>query len=72
MVTQMNFPLTLSDISLWLAAMAIILLITSELIYSLPRFSARIMIDKKKLRLAALGLGLGFLVTVVLRLFQTF
>ena len=68
----MNFPLSLSDLSLWLAVMAIILLITSELLYSLPEISARIMIDRKRLRLAALGLGLGFLVTVLMRLFQTF
>jgi hypothetical protein len=68
----MSFPLTLSDISLWLAVMAIILLITSELLYSLPNYSARIMLDKKRLRLLALGLGIGFLVTVVMRVFQPF
>ena len=65
----MIFPLTVSDISLWLAVTAIILLITSELLYSLPEISARIMIDKKRLRLMALGCGLGFLVTVVMRIF---
>jgi hypothetical protein len=69
---QMIFPLSLSDISLWLAVTAIILLITSELLYSLPEISARIMIDKKRLRLAALGVGLGFLVTVAMRVFQPF
>lgn len=68
----MSFPLTLSDISLWLAVTAIILLITSELLYSLPDFSARIMIDKDRLRMVALGCGLGFLVTVVMRVFQSF
>jgi hypothetical protein len=68
----MIFPLTVSDISLWLAVTAIILLITSELLYSLPEISARIMIDKKRLRLVALGCGLGFLVTVVMRVFQPF
>jgi hypothetical protein len=69
---QMSFPLTLSDISLWLAVTAIILFITSELLYSLPKISPRIMIDKKRLRLVALGCGLGFLVTVVMRVFQPF
>lgn len=69
---QMSFPLSLSDISLWLAVTAIILLITSELLYSLPEISARIMIDKTRLRLAALGVGLAFLVTVVMRIFQPF
>lgn len=68
----MIFPLSLSDISLWLAVTAIILLITSELLYSLPEISARIMIDKKRLRLAALGVGLSFLVTVAMRVFQPF
>jgi hypothetical protein len=68
----MSFPLTLSDISLWLAVTAIILLITSELLNSLPDYSARIMIDKKRLRLVALGMGLAFLVTVVMRIFQPF
>lgn len=69
---MLEFPLTLSDISLWLAVTAIILLITSELLYSLPDFSARMMIDKKRLRMVALGCGLGFLVTVVMRVFQPF
>jgi hypothetical protein len=30
------------------------------------------MIEKKRLRLSALGCGLGFLVTVVMRVFQPF
>jgi hypothetical protein len=68
----MNFPLSLSDIGLWLAVTALILLITSELLYSLPEVSARIMIDKKRLRFVSLGCGLGFMVTVVMRLFQPF
>jgi hypothetical protein len=68
----MIFPLSLSDISLWLAVTAIILLIASELLCSLPDYSARIMIDKKRLRLAALGVGLSFLVTVAMRIFQPF
>ena len=68
----MILPLSLSDVSLWLAVTAIILLITSELLYSLPEISARIMIDKTRFRLVALGCGLGFLVTVFLRVFQYF
>ena len=62
----MNFPLSLFDISLWLAVMALILLVTSELLYSLPEYSSRIVIDKKLLRLVALGCGLGFLVAIAL------
>ncbi len=66
----MNFPLTVSDISLWLAITAIILLVTSELIFSLPEYSSRIMVDRNRLRQLAIGCGLGFLVTVVIRVFQ--
>lgn len=68
----MNFPLSLSEISLWLAAMAIILLITSEVIFSATEYSTKMVIEKKRLRLVALALGLGFMVTVVMRVFQSF
>jgi len=68
----MIFPLSLSDISLWLAVTAMILLVTSELLYSLPEYSARIAINKKLLSFVALGVGIGFLVTVVMRVFQPF
>jgi|YelNatPaOPRAMG01_1025707.scaffolds.fasta_scaffold484627_1 VIT1/CCC1 family predicted Fe2+/Mn2+ transporter len=67
----MNFPMSLSDISLWLAVMAIILLITSELI-SATEYSRSIVIEKKRLRLVALALGAGFMVTVIMRIFQPF
>ncbi len=65
---SMIFPLSLSDISLWLAVTAIILLTASELLYSSPEFSARIALDKQFLRMAAIGCGLGFVVTVVMRI----
>ncbi|MEM1589554.1 MAG: hypothetical protein QXZ68_03175 [Candidatus Bathyarchaeia archaeon] len=68
----MNFPMTLSDISLWLAVMAIILLITSELISSTVEYPMNIIIEKKRLRLIALALGLGFMITVIMRVFQPF
>jgi len=68
----MNFPMNLSDISLWLAVMAIILLITSELISSATEYSRNIIIEKKRLRIVALALGLGFMATVVMRIFQPF
>ena len=63
----MVIPLTLSDLSLWLAVTAIILLVTSELLYSMPDYSAKISIDKQVLRYAAVGCGLGFLFTVIMR-----
>lgn len=68
----MNFPMTLSDISLWLAVMAVILLITSELLSSTAEYSMNIILEKRRLRLVALVLGLGFMATVVLRVFQPF
>jgi hypothetical protein len=68
----MNFPMSLSDISLWFAFTAIILLVTSELLYSLPQFSSRIAVDKKRLRIVSLGLGICFLVTVVVRIFRPY
>ena len=68
----MNFPMSISDISLWLAVMAIILLITSELISSATEYSRNILIEKNRLRLVALALGIGFIATVVMRIFQPF
>jgi hypothetical protein len=62
----------MSDISLWLAVMAIILLITSELISSATEYSRNIIIEKKRLRFVALALGAGFIITVVMRVFQPF
>jgi hypothetical protein len=68
----MSLPLSISDISLWLAATAIILLVTSELLFSYPKLSMHMLIEKKQLRLIALGCGLGFLATVIMRIFQPF
>ncbi|NWF87756.1 hypothetical protein HXY32_08130 [Candidatus Bathyarchaeota archaeon] len=68
----MNFPLSISDISLWLAVMAIILLVTSELISSATEYSRNIVIEKNRLRLVALALGIEFMATVVMRIFQPF
>jgi len=68
----MNFPLSISDVSLWLAVMAIILLITSELISSSTEYSRNIVIERKRLRLVALALGTGFMITVIMRVFQPF
>lgn len=63
----MNIPLTLSDLSIWLAVTAVILLITSEILSSSQEYSTRILINKRRMRLVALGCGLAFIVTVVLR-----
>jgi len=66
----MDFPLSISDISLWLAVMAIILLTTSELLSSSTGYLGSIVIERKRLRLVALALGAGFMVTVIMRVFQ--
>jgi hypothetical protein len=62
----------MSDISLWLAVTAIILLITSELLFTSTGTLGNIVINKKRIRLVALTLGLAFLATVVMRVFQPF
>lgn len=64
----MIFPLTIPDISLWLAVTAIILLVASELILSVPEYASRIVLDRRLLRMCAMGCGLGFFVTVIMRL----
>ncbi|MFX0080048.1 MAG: hypothetical protein ACFE8O_12500 [Candidatus Hermodarchaeota archaeon] len=63
----MQIPLSMSDISLWIAATAIILLVASELISSYSEYLGYITIDKTRLRLIALILGATFMVTVFLR-----
>jgi hypothetical protein len=68
----MNFPLSMLEISLWLAVMAIILLITSELLSSSTEYLGKVVIEKERLRYVAIGLGLGFLITVIIRAFQPF
>ena len=64
----MQFPLSFWDISLWLAITSIILLATSELLS--PYYGqTNIIIDRKKLRTAALTLGLLFMFTVLIRIY---
>lgn len=63
----MQFPLSMSDISLWIAVTAIILLVTAELISPYSEQFGDVVIEKKRLRLVALFLGLAFMVTVLMR-----
>jgi hypothetical protein len=63
----MNFPLTVADVSLWLAVIAIILIITSKLLYSLPNLASKIVLDKNLLRFLVIGCGLDLLFIVLLR-----
>lgn len=66
----MRFPLSVSDIGLWLAVTAIILLVTSELLSTSTGSLGNVAVDKKRLRIIALALGLAFMATVVIRIFQ--
>lgn len=63
----MRFPLGLWDISLWIAVTAILLLITSELLAPYSDYFGDFVIDKTRIRLAALLLGVAFMVTVLIR-----
>jgi hypothetical protein len=63
----MVVPLTLLDISIWLAITAIILLVTSELLNFSPEYSSKIPVDKTRMRFAGIGVGLAFLITVALQ-----
>jgi len=62
----MAFPLGFWDIGLWIAVTAIILLATSELLA--PYYGrTSLVIDRKRMRLAALALGIVFLIFVAIR-----
>jgi hypothetical protein len=64
----MQIPLSFWEISLWLAITAIILLITAELIS--PYYGqTNLLIDKKKLKNAALITAILFLITVAIRIY---
>lgn len=63
----MQFPLNFWDISLWLAITAIILLTTSEIIS--PHYGPlNLIINRKRLRNAAIITSTLFLATVIIRI----
>ena len=65
----MQILLEFRKISPWLAAIAIILLVTSELIS--PRHGkTNILINQKRLKNAALTMGLLFLITVAIQIYE--
>jgi len=64
----MQIPLDFWNVSLWLAVTAILLLITAQLI-SAYQGEATILIEKRRLRNAALATGVLFLVTVAIRVY---
>ena len=61
----MILPLNFDDLSILLAITAVILLVTSELLSS---FYRRILINKRKLRRAAIAFSIFFLVTVAIKI----
>ncbi len=63
----MSFPLSIWDISLWIAITAVILLITSELLAPYSSFFGDFVIEKTRLRLVAMILGVAFMLSVVFR-----
>ena len=63
----MSFPLSFSDVSLWLAFAALILLITSEMV-SLHYGKINVQIDRKRLRNVALIVSILFLATLAIRI----
>ena len=66
----MQFPLSFWDLSLWLAVTAIILLTTTELIS--PNYGkTNLLIERKRLRNVALTVSILFLITVIIRIYET-
>ena len=64
----MQFPLTFSDITLWLAITSIILLATSELIS--PYYGkTNLIIEKNRLRIVALTIGILFILMIVIQIY---
>jgi hypothetical protein len=57
---------------MWLAVMAIILLITAEVLNATPEYSSKAIIDKQMLRVIAIGCGLAFGVMVVMHIANVF
>lgn len=63
----MVFPLTVLDVSQWLAVIALILLVTSKIISSYRQ----ILVDKKRLRYVAVAMGIEFIIVVLLQIYTT-
>jgi hypothetical protein len=64
----MQIALTFRDISLWLAITSIFLLIASQLA-STYKGPSSILFNKKRLRTAALAMGILFLATVAIDIY---
>ncbi len=64
----MQFPLSFSDMTLWLAIMSIILLATSELIS--PYYGrTNLLVEKGRLRATALTVGIIFILAILAQIY---
>jgi len=62
-------PLSFWDLSLWIAVTAVILLLTSELLS--PYYGrTSIIVNKKRLKMVTLSLGILFMLTVFIRVYK--
>ena len=64
----MQFPFDFWNISLWLAVSGIILLITAQLVSAYDG-KATLLIDQRKLKTAAVIMGILFLATTAIRIY---
>lgn len=64
----MSFPLSFSDISLWLGVLTVILLVASELISAYSR-QVMIIVEKRRLRVIALVFSILFVLVVLVRIY---
>lgn len=64
----MQFPLTLADLTLWLAITSAILLATSEIIS--PQYGRiSLLIEKNRLRYVALMMGIFFILAILAQIY---
>jgi len=63
------FSLSLWDLSLWLAASSIVLLVTSEVLLELIGEN-QVRVDRTRVRIAGFVVAILFLVTIALRIFE--
>jgi len=63
----MKFPLDIWDVSLLLAIVAVILIVTSVSL-STPYGKANILVNRKRLKNAAIAVSILFLATLVIRI----
>jgi len=66
---MVQFPLSFNEIGLWLAFTSVILLATSEVL-SRKYGQSTILVDRKRMRKAALAFGLASILTIVIVIYH--